>query len=122
LCVVPVSSKVQDVLTDEYPDLVSKQLHLGWPDMESVADDRVQNDFDRSSVRFLFVGEESKRKGLRRAIDLVEAFRVINPNIRLNVFGVDPSDMPKKLLKKLRSYSRGGPQRFPEQTTLCYAP
>ena len=99
-CIVPVSSSVRDALTDEYSDLKCKHFQLGWPGVESVTDDRAKDDFDRPSARFLFVGKEWKRKGLRRAIDLVEAFRVSNPNVSLDIFGVDPSDVPKKLRKK----------------------
>jgi UDP-glucose:(heptosyl)LPS alpha-1,3-glucosyltransferase len=99
-CVVPVSSKVQDALTDEYPDLKSKQLRLGWPGVEPVSDFKAQDVSGQKSLRFVFVGKEWKRKGLCRAIDIVEAFRVSNPNVSLDVFGVDPSDVPKKLPKK----------------------
>lgn len=99
-CVVPVSSKVQDALTDEYPDLKGKQLQLGWPGVEPVSDFRVQDDSGQISLRFVFVGKEWKRKGLRSAIDIVETFRATNPKSSLDVYGVDPSDVPKKLPKK----------------------
>ena len=100
-CIVPVSSKVEDALTDEYFDLKNKQVLLGWPGVESVADDsREQDDGRQVSSRFVFVGKEWKRKGLRRAIDVVDAFRAANSNAALDVFGVDSSDLPKKLSKK----------------------
>ncbi|MDC3279075.1 glycosyltransferase family 4 protein [Litorivicinus sp.] len=99
-CVVPVSKKVQNALTDEYPDLESKKLHLGWPGVEPISDSRAQDDSGRVSPRFVFVGKEWKRKGLRRAINVVEAFRAANPKAALDVFGVDSSDVPKNLSKK----------------------
>lgn len=99
-CVVPVSIKVQDALTAEYPDLKSKQLRLGWPGVEPVSGVRAKEDGRQLSSRFVFVGKEWKRKGLSRAIDIVEAFRVSNPNVSMDIFGVDSSDVPKKLSKK----------------------
>jgi UDP-glucose:(heptosyl)LPS alpha-1,3-glucosyltransferase len=99
-CIVPVSSRVGDALTDQYSDLKNKQVLLGWPGVEPVVDSRGQDDGRRESSRFLFVGKEWKRKGLRRAIDVFEAFRAANPNAALDVFGVVSSDVPKKLSKK----------------------
>ena len=98
--VVPVSSKVRDALIEEYCDLDRKKVQLGWPGVEPVSDFRAQDDCGAVSSRFLFVGKEWKRKGLRRAIDLVGVFRETNPNVALDVYGVDPSDIPKNLFKK----------------------
>ena len=112
-CVVPVSSKVQDALTYEYPDLKSKQLQLGWPGVEPVSDFKTQDDSGRVSLRFVFVGKEWRRKGLRRAIDIAEAFRVSNPNVSLDVFGVDPSDVPKNLSKKTGVRFKGWSSEIP---------
>ena len=99
-CVIPVSSKVQDALTDEYPDLKGKHIQLGWPGVESITEHKARNSCDQSSVRFVFVGKEWKRKGLRRAIDVVEVFRGVYPNAALDVYGIDSSDVPKNLSKK----------------------
>ena len=100
-CVVPVSSKVQDALILQYPDLKDKYLQLGWPGVEPLAEHKGNNDRYQASERFVFVGKEWKRKGLRRAIDIVEAFRAAKPNAELDVYGVDPSDVPKKMAKKV---------------------
>ena len=43
-CIVPVSSKVEDALTDEYPDLKSKHLQLGWPGVDLVSDLKAKGD------------------------------------------------------------------------------
>ena len=99
-CIVPVSSKVKDALTDEYPDLQGKQIQLGWPGVEPVTDSRAKDDFGQVSLRFVFVGKEWKRKGLRRAIDIVESFRVTNLKAVLDVYGVDSSGVLKKLAKR----------------------
>lgn len=100
-CVVPVSSKVQDALIAQYPDLKDKYLQLGWPGVEPLAEHKVNNDRYQASGRFVFVGKEWKRKGLRRAIDIVEAFRATNSNAELDVYGIDPTDVPKKLATKV---------------------
>jgi len=98
-CVVPVSSKVQDALTDEYGDLKGKRLELGWPGVDPVADPAIQDDFDRASPRFVFVGKEWKRKGLRRAIDIFKTFHSDNLNATLDVYGADSSAIPKMMRK-----------------------
>jgi len=112
-CVIPVSSKVQNVLIDEYPDLKSKQLQLGWPGVEPASDSRAKDDCGQISSRFVFVGKEWKRKGLRRAIDVVEAFRAAKPNAALDVFGVDSSDVPKKLSKTAGVRFKGWSSEIP---------
>lgn len=98
--VVSVSSKVQDALIAQYPDLKGKYLQLGWPGVEPFAEHKVKDACHQKSGRFVFVGKEWKRKGLRRAIDIVETFRARNPNATLDVYGVDTSDVPRKLRKK----------------------
>ena len=112
-CVVPVSSKVQDALTDEYPDLESKQLHLGWPGVDPIGEPRAQDDSGQASSRFVFVGKEWQRKGLSRAIDIFEAFCVSNPNVSMDIFGVDPSEVPKKLSKKTGLRFKGWTSEIP---------
>ena len=112
-CVVPVSSKVQNALTDEYPDLKSKQLQVGWPGVEPVYDCGAQDGCDRVSPRLVFVGKEWKRKGLCRAIDIFESLRVSDPNASMDVFGVDPSDVPKKLRKKTGVRFKGWTSEIP---------
>jgi glycosyltransferase involved in cell wall biosynthesis len=86
-------------LINEYPDLKGRRLELGWPGVDPVADHAIQDDFDRASPRFVFVGKEWRRKGLRRAIDVFEAFRSNNLNSTLDVYGPDPSAIPKMMYK-----------------------
>lgn len=112
-CVVPVSSMVRGALIDEYPDLKSKQLQLGWPGVEPVSDLKAQDDSGHESLRFVFVGKEWKRKGLCRTIDIVEAVRITNPHVNLDVFGVDSSDVPKKLAKKTGVRFKGWTSKIP---------
>ena len=111
--IIPVSSKVQDALVDEYPDLKSKHLQLGWPGVDPVSDLKVRGDSGQESLRFVFVGKEWKRKGLCRTIDIVGSFRVFNPNASLDVFGVGPSSIPKKLSKKKGVRFKGWTSEIP---------
>jgi len=99
-CIIPVSSQVQDALISEYSALKGKHIQLGWPGAESVAEHKVRNSCSKVSARFIFVGKEWKRKGLRRAIDVVAALRTTNLNVTLDVYGVDPSVVPKLMCKK----------------------
>ncbi len=99
-CVIPVSSQVRDALIAEYPDLKGKHLHLGWPGVDPVAEYKVQDHCYKASARFVFVGKEWKRKGLRRAIDIVEHFRAFDPSVTLDVYGVDHFAVPKNMREK----------------------
>ena len=112
-CVIPVSSQVQKVLTAEYPELVSKRLQLGWPAVDRVADYQAQDDPDLSSTRFVFVGKEWKRKGLRRAIDIFESFCTTNPHATLDVYGVDSSAVPKVIRERVGVRFMGWSQQIP---------
>ena len=113
-CVVPVSSKVQDALINEYPDLKGKQLRLGWPGVvEPASNARRQDDCDHVSSRLVFIGKEWKRKGLRRAIDVVEVFRWACPNAALDVYGIESSDIPKNLSKKAGVSFKGWSSAIP---------
>ncbi|MDA8631872.1 glycosyltransferase family 4 protein [Litoricolaceae bacterium] len=98
-CIIPVSSKIQGALIAEYPDLKGKHFKLGWPGVGPVAEHEAENACDQALVRFVFVGKEWKRKGLPRAIDIFEAFRTTNPNMALDVYGVDLRAVPKQLRK-----------------------
>ncbi len=91
---------MRDALINEYPALKARRLQLAWPGVDVVACSEVQNCSDVFLVRSIFVGKEWKRKGLRRAIDILEALRATNPNITLDVYGVESSDVPKKMRKK----------------------
>ena len=112
-CVIPVSSKVQNALTDEYPNLKGKHLQLGWPGVEQVYGFRARDDSCQVSSRFVFVGKEWKRKGLHQAMDVVEAFRAANLKAALDVYGVDSSDVPKNLSKKAGVSFKGWSSEIP---------
>lgn len=98
-CVVPVSHQVCDALITAYPDLKAKRLLLGWPGVEPVEDDEVRNICNQRSRRLIFVGKEWRRKGLHRAIDIVEALREVDPNVTLDIYGVASPAVPRTMRK-----------------------
>lgn len=98
--VLPVSSQVRDALISHHPELIAKQIHLGWPGVNERVDQEVHDSYELGSVRFIFVGKEWKRKGLRRAIDIFWNIRITNPNSTFDVYGVDPSAVPMRMRER----------------------
>jgi UDP-glucose:(heptosyl)LPS alpha-1,3-glucosyltransferase len=46
--------------------------------------------------RLLFVGKEWKRKGLDRAVEIIQALRATDSGYTLTVMGVDPTEVPSR--------------------------
>ena len=112
-CVVLVSSQVQKVLTAEYPELISKRLQLGWPAVDQVTDFEARDHHGSGSTRFVFVGKEWKRKGLRLAVDIFESFCTTDPHATLDVYGVDSSAVPKVMRERVGVRFMGWSQQIP---------
>lgn len=98
-CVIPVSSKILESLIANYPLLRSKRLQLGWPGVENI-DHKNRSGSGFSKPRFIFVGKEWKRKGLLRAVDIVEIYRKTSSHASLDIYGVELSTVPKVLHNK----------------------
>ncbi len=98
--IIPVSSQIQKELIEEYPDSVIKHFHLGWPGVDNSVDCGIKDKFDLGAPRCVFVGKEWKRKGLYRAISIIDEFRSTVPNATLDVYGVEPSVIPKWMSEK----------------------
>ena len=112
-CVIPVSSKVQEALLTDYPQLRAKRLQLGWPGVNITADHQLRDSFDIDKAQFVFVGKEWKRKGLLRAIDIVEKYRKTYPQAGLDVYGVDLSSLPKAMNRLTWVRFKGWATRIP---------
>lgn len=92
--VCPVSGKIQSALEHLYPSLRDRCVQVAWPGVD--APKALRNDRQH---RLVFVGKEWKRKGLDRAIALIEALSVSDPRYTLTVIGVNPSEVPRAWLK-----------------------
>jgi len=95
--VLPVSSKVLEILLFEYPQVNSKRIKLVWPGVDRPNDHKDRKNIHTPSTRFIFVGKEWKRKGLGRAIDILVGFRNSNRQATLDVYGVTPQSVPKQM-------------------------
>jgi len=96
--ILPVSSQVQQQLTNRYPEIESKKMLLAWPGVTQAA--RSSSLFIRepsTSLNFLFVGKEWKRKGFDIAVDVVDEFQRSYGTASLTVFGVDRTDLPRSM-------------------------
>ena len=110
---MPDPGQVQKVLTAEYPELISKRLQLGWPAVDQVTDFEARDHHGSGSTRFVFVGKEWKRKGLRLAVDIFESFCTTDPHATLDVYGVDSSAVPKVMRERVGVRFMGWSQQIP---------
>lgn len=92
--VCPVSGGIQRALEHAYPSLHDRMIRVTWPGVDAPTALRTGRQH-----RLLFVGKEWKRKGLDRAIELIQALHLVDSRFSLTVFGVDPADVPRAWLK-----------------------
>lgn len=101
--IVPVSKLLADEITHKYPMISNRLIGIGWPGMPSSDKFSAKNNsrsgkFLRSTeIKALFVGRETKRKGLNFAIDVVKVARAYGWNISLSLIG--PEEAPENLPK-----------------------
>lgn len=95
--ILPVSSLIYKNLNNLYPLISTKKIFLAWPGVDrDLAETNSVRAFD-DRYRFLFVGKEWRRKGLLKAIEIVEMYRLIDPRATLTVYGVYPDDVSRHL-------------------------
>lgn len=98
--VLPVSSQIEKQLMHRYSQIVDKKIDLAWPGVhrpQISPNGAIPTDPDYA--RFVFVGNEWKRKGLDIAIRIVEEFRKSQPRATLTVFGTDHASVPWSLCR-----------------------
>lgn len=89
--VCPVSGGIRSSLEALYPALQDRSVVVTWPGVDEPVNRRCER-----KKRILFVGKEWKRKGLDRAIEIIQALRVIDSEYTLTVMGVDPTEVPSR--------------------------
>lgn len=100
--IVPVSNLLADDITCKYPMFAERLVGIGWPGMpcpdgpalESARSTRRLSEL--TGIRALFVGRETRRKGLAFAVDVVRAVRKLGWNMTLTLVGPEkaPADLP----------------------------
>lgn len=94
--VLPVSSLVRDALISNYPNLMKKSIELAWPGVDFPMN--LEEPLLTSSScgsRVVFIGKEWERKGLARAIKIVERIRMTRPDVTLDVYGPNTYEVTK---------------------------
>ncbi len=89
--VCPVSGGIRSSLEALYPALQDRSVVVTWPGV----DQPMYRRFERKK-RLLFVGKEWKRKGLDRAVEIIQALRATDSGYTLTVMGVDPTEVPSR--------------------------
>lgn len=110
--VVTVSELTKKDLIERYPSLTQKSMFVGCPGVHAPVSfvPREVETQPKNNIKFLFVGNEWKRKGLDKAVELVNLWREIKgDNSTLDVFGPSGAELPKKITSKkwinVRGYS-----------------
>lgn len=90
-----VSSQLLSTLIKQYPALAEKKNAVAWPGVFREAGSTDCRNPRADITRFLFVGQEWKRKGLTTAVELVGEYRRLKGNASLQIYGVDEVNLPK---------------------------
>ena len=94
--VLPVSSLVRDALISNYPTLIEKSIELAWPGVDfAIKPEEPLITSSSSRSRVVFIGKEWGRKGLARAIKVVERIRRARPEVTLDVYGPNNHEVTK---------------------------
>ena len=94
--ILPVSDLVKNQLGLLYPQLQSCDVELAWPGVDDANCQSSHRPEDRTRLNLLFVGAEWKRKGFERAVKIAEQVAKYK-NVTLDVYGLNPLDLPKKM-------------------------
>ena len=100
--VLPVSKWSKKQLRQRYPERDSSQFIVAWPGVHGFVAERSYTpgkDTGRTH-RFVFVGKEWRRKGLKRASQIVHTYReMFQVDASLDIYGTQSSDLPISIRK-----------------------
>ena len=97
--ILPVSTIIESSLIRCYPSLIKKRIRVAWPGVVPPEHELMcASHASRSTLRFLFVGKEWKRKGLLLAIEIVNRHRKTGRDAILDIYGVSLEDVPQSLI------------------------
>jgi UDP-glucose:(heptosyl)LPS alpha-1,3-glucosyltransferase len=114
--VLPVSEKISEQLVLRYRGIRNKVIHIGWPGISSgsPAKNIAHDQFEKNKVlHCLFVGTEWKRKGLERAVKVVETYIQNYGAARLTVYGPDTNNLPASIRNNPMIELKGWEQNIP---------
>ena len=94
--VLPVSNRIKEQLVSLHPEIKNKGVVVAYPGIHEVSVQQtiaIRN--TRTDARFIFIGKEWKRKGLKFAVELIEDYASRFGPCTMDIYGPDASDLPR---------------------------
>lgn len=112
--VLPVSNRIKDQLVSLYPKIHNKHVVTAYPGVHPLQLREPSGDDDQySGSRFVFIGKEWKRKGLRFAIDVIEEYSSQFKFCTMDIYGPRVSDLPRSLRQHPKLVCKGWSKDIP---------
>lgn len=97
--VLPVSNIIKTLLLSLYPNLNTKRIAIAYPGVKAHTEKQASfGEKSRRPPRFVFVGKEWKRKGLRFAVKVIENYALHFEQCVLEIYGPARSELPTDIL------------------------
>ena len=94
--VLPVSKQIKDQLVSLHPDIKKKNIVVAYPGVHEVSlkpPAQIRN--KTTGARFIFIGKEWKRKGLKLAVEIIECYLSRFGPCTMEVYGPTNPDLPR---------------------------
>ncbi|MDC3032840.1 glycosyltransferase family 4 protein [Litorivicinus sp.] len=96
--VLPVSNLIKDRLVSLYPEIETKTIIIANPGIHQLSQGMSPPAQDRALIKkFVFVGKEWKRKGLKFAVELANFYSSRFNDCTLDVYGPAATDLPRSV-------------------------
>jgi hypothetical protein len=94
--ILPVSNRIKEQLVSLHPDIKNKSVVVAYPGIHEVSEKQttaIRN--TKKDARFIFIGKEWKRKGLKFAVELIDGYASRFGPCTMDIYGPAPSDLPR---------------------------
>ncbi|MDA8704723.1 glycosyltransferase family 4 protein, partial [Litoricolaceae bacterium] len=96
--VLPVSDRIKNQLISLHPGIKNKRVVVAYPGIHKVSVKKTAViRSKKTDARFVFVGKEWKRKGLRFAMTVIENYASRFEQCVLEIYGPSKSDLPANI-------------------------
>ena len=113
--VLPVSKRIQQELISLYPELKNKKLVVSYPGVHIYphkTNPQIKCS-NKTEGKFVFVGKEWKRKGLKFAIDLVNYYYARFEKCTIDIYGPTANELPGSFRNHPNVRIRGWCEKIP---------
>lgn len=94
--VLPVSNQIKVQLISLHPDLKNKSIVVAYPGIHEVLLKQTTLIRNKATdARFVFIGKEWKRKGLKFAVEIIECYASLFGPCTLEIYGPAKSELPR---------------------------